>query len=236
MNQEMFNSQVLQVMTEQDELAHEPQAQQSQNEAAEQARPAPRKLLHVGCGTARPERMPACFTNGQWQEIRLDIDQSVAPDIIASITDLSPVEDASMDAVWSSHNLEHLNAFEVPTALTEFRRVLKEDGFALITLPDLRAIARHVLADNLTNTLYESPAGPITPLDVIFGHQASIEKGNHYMAHRTGFTASTLGQALLDAGFDEVRVHEGKRWDLWAVATMPSTPGDLFDELDGVVP
>lgn len=195
-----------------------------------------RVFLHVGCGMARPERLPEVFRSPQWKEIRLDIDPSVKPDIIASLTDMSPVATASVDAIWSSHNLEHLNSFEVPMALAEFRRVLKPDGFALITLPDMRAIAKHVVADNLDATLYESPAGPISPLDVIFGHQASIEEGNHFMAHRTGFTASTLGRALIDAGFEEVRVHEGKRWDLWAVATMPETPETLFEELDGVVP
>ncbi|SFV03157.1 class I SAM-dependent methyltransferase [Pseudoduganella namucuonensis] len=192
-------------------------------------------LLHVGCGAARPERLPAYFRNAQWREIRLDIDPKVQPDIIGSITNLGGIPDGCMDAIWSSHNLEHLNWHEVPSALAEFRRVLKPDGFALISVPDLRAIARHIVEDDLTGTLYESAAGPITALDVVFGHQASLRNGNHYMAHRTGFTATTLGQALADAGFHEARVHEGSRWDLWAIATMPATSGDLFGRLSGVM-
>jgi SAM-dependent methyltransferase len=196
---------------------------------------APRQLLHVGCGKARRERLPACFHDPHWRELRLDIDPQVEPDIIGSITDLSAIASATVDAIWSSHNLEHLNSFDVPTALAEFKRVLKPDGFALISVPDLRAIARHIADDELSVPLYQSAAGPISALDVVFGHQASLAGGNVYMAHRTGFTASTLGQALLDAGFDEVRVHAGQRWDLWAVATMPSTSADLFDELAGVM-
>jgi hypothetical protein len=114
--------------------------------------------------------------------------------------------------------------------------VLKPSGFALITLPDLRAVARHIADDLLEEPLYVSPSGPISALDIVFGHQASIAQGNHYMAHRTGFTARTLGQALVNAGFAEVRVHEGTRLDLWAVATMPETPESVFEDLAGVLP
>lgn len=203
---------------------------------ADESMVAVRRVLHVGCGPARPGRLPVCFKTGGWQEIRLDIDPGVRPDIIASITDLSLVESGSMDAVWSSHNVEHLNAHEVPQALAEFRRVLKPDGFALITLPDMRAVARYIAEDRLDQPLYQSPVGPITPLDIMFGHQASIAHGNHYMAHRTAFTATTLGQALVEAGFEEVRVHEGRRWDLWAIATMPETDEGLFATMEGVIP
>ena len=194
-----------------------------------------RQLLHVGCGWAGQDRLPSVFKTGAWQEIRFDIDPQVQPDILGSITDLQDLADASVDAIWSSHNLEHLHSFEVPVALAEFKRVLKPDGFALISLPNLRAIARHIANDQLTQPLYQSPAGPISPLDILFGHQPSQAAGNHFMAHRTGFTATTLGQSLIDAGFHEVRVHEGKRWDLWAIATQPHTSPTLFDQLAEVM-
>lgn len=192
-------------------------------------------LLHIGCGSAGPERLPVYFRTPQWSEIRADIDPAVKPDIVCSMLDLSPIASASIDAIWSSHNLEHLSWFEVPVALAEFRRVLKPDGFALMNVPDLRAIARYILEDKLTDSLYNSAAGPISPLDMVFGHQRSMQAGNAYMAHKTGFTANTLGQALADAGFDEVRVHEGSRWDLWGLACMPSTPDDVFTRLAGVL-
>lgn len=194
-----------------------------------------RQLLNVGCGTAGPNRLPAYFRDPAWQEIRLDIDPGVAPDIIGSTTDLSAIESACIDAVWSSHNLEHLHVFEVPAALAEFKRVLRNDGFALITLPDLRAVARYIVNDRLCEPMYHSAAGPISPLDVLFGLQSSVKSGNAYMAHRSGFTATSLGQCLLEAGFSEIRVHEGRRWDLWAIATMPATRSTIFEELAGVV-
>jgi len=194
-----------------------------------------RRLLHVGCGPANKARLPVSFQAAHWQEIRLDIDPGVQPDIIGTITGMPAVASASMDALYSSHNLEHLHAYQVPRALAEFKRVLKADGFVLITLPDMRAVARHIAQDRLDEPLYQSAAGPITALDIIFGHQAAIERGNDYMAHRTGFSANTLGRHLIEAGFHEVRVHEGRNLDLWAIATMPKTAPTVFDELANVI-
>lgn len=175
-------------------------------------------LLHIGCGSTPKARLPACFKAPAWHEVRLDIDAAVKPDITASLTDMSAVASASVDAVWSSHNLEHLEGFEVPTALAEIRRVLKPGGFALITLPDLQRVAQLIAEGRGDEVMYVSPAGPITPLDMLFGHQASLAGGNCYMGHRTGFTADRLGNALTRAGFDEVRVLKGNSFDLWALA------------------
>ncbi|MCK2097701.1 class I SAM-dependent methyltransferase [Thauera aromatica] len=180
--------------------------------------PGPRTLLHVGCGTASPKRMPACFQGSDWQEVKLDIDPTVRPDIVASITDMAAVANASVDAVWSSHNLEHLETHQVPTALSEIRRVLRPGGFALINLPNLERIAQLITQGRLEDVLYTSPAGPVTALDMLFGHSPAIQRGNHYMAHRTGFTAKRLGAQLTQAGFSEVRITPGTSYDLWAVA------------------
>jgi predicted SAM-dependent methyltransferase len=179
-----------------------------------------RVVLHVGCGPYNPNKLHAVFRKPGWRELRLDINPEVKPDIVASMLSMPMVGDASVDAVWSSHNLEHLYAHEVPVALAEFLRVLKAGGLALITLPDLQRVAELVAADKLEDTAYMSPAGPIAPLDTIYGHRASIARGNIYMAHNTGFTAKTLGAALARAGFVRVDVKRNN-FDLWAVAYKP---------------
>jgi predicted SAM-dependent methyltransferase len=178
-------------------------------------------VLNVGCGYPLRQKLHRHFHGPEWREVRLDLDPSVRPDIVCSITDMRPVSANSIDAVWSSHNLEHLQRHEVPLALGEFIRVLKPQGLLLLTLPDLQQVAQLVVDDQLEDLAYQSPSGPVTPLDMIFGHTASLARGNRFMAHRTGFTARTLDQALVEAGFVEVRLRAGGSFDLWATAYKP---------------
>lgn len=177
---------------------------------------AQKTVLHVGCGPKRKETLHPTFHGPEWRERRLDINPGVAPDIVASITDLSIVDTDSVDAVWSSHNLEHLYPHEVPLALKEFYRVLKPEGFLLITMPDLQEVARLIVEDKLEETAYVSPAGPIAPIDILYGFRPSIAQGNVFMAHRTGFTSTSLKNHLYRAGF-----RQGKVWAesfaIWAI-------------------
>jgi predicted SAM-dependent methyltransferase len=181
-----------------------------------------RMLLHVGSGRAGPQRLHAAFRGPDWIERRLDIDPAVKPDIVASITDMkAAVADASHHALYASHTLEHLHTHEVPVALAEFRRVLAPDGFALLRTPDLAAVAEALLSHGPDHVAYVAPAGPITPLDMLYGHNRSIRKGQSVMAHHTGFTAERLGRLLLGAGFAEARALPLPEFELWAVAFMP---------------
>ena len=83
-----------------------------------------KRVLHVGCGIYAEEKLHGVFRGSDWQEIRVDIDPAVKPDIQASITDLRKhVLDASVDAIWSSHNIEHVYDHEVDRVLREFVRV-----------------------------------------------------------------------------------------------------------------
>ncbi len=190
--------------------------------AAPRSREAPlatsRTVLNVGCGYPLRQRLHRCFHGPEWREIRLDIDPAVRPDILCSITDMSVVASASVDAIWSSHNLEHIHCHEVPAALGEFLRVLKPTGLLLLTLPDLQQVAELVAADQLEDQAYISPSGPVTPLDMIFGHTPSLAQGHSHMAHKTGFTRRSLEKLLAESGFVQVRVQRGGAFDLWATA------------------
>lgn len=179
-----------------------------------------RKFLHVGCGPARQGAKTPGFEGPDWAEIRLDIDPAVTPDLLGTITDLSAVQTGTVDAVYSSHNIEHLYPHEVPLALGEFKRVLKDDGFVSITCPDLVAVAQFIATRGLDETAYLSGMGPITPVDMLFGHRESLSKGNLFMAHRTGFSAQTMMTAMKQAGFGKIAVvTRPSQFVLWAIAT-----------------
>ena len=177
-------------------------------------------FLHVGCGQNRKEQTTRGFNTPEWHELRLDIDANVNPDIVGTMTDMSALADASVDALFSSHNIEHLYPHDVPLALKEFLRVLKPDGFVVITCPDLQPVCALVAEDKLVDTAYVSAAGPITPLDILYGHRVSMALGNHYMAHRCGFTKKVMLATLQAAGFGAVAIISRPQYfDLYALAS-----------------
>lgn len=180
-----------------------------------------RQFLHVGCGPKRKDQTTRGFNTPEWTEIRFDIDESVQPDLIGTMTDMSAVADASVDAIFSSHTIEHLYPHEVPMALKEFWRVLTPDGFLVVTCPDLRSVCQLVAEDKLTEPAYVAPAGPIAPLDILYGHRPSMARGNLYMAHRCGFTQKVLVATLQAAGFSAIasKARGAPHFDLWALAS-----------------
>ena len=181
-------------------------------------------FLHVGCGRKNKSRCRG-FNNDNWKEIRFDIDKNVNPDIVGTLIDMKSVETASVDAVYSSYNIDHIYPHQVPIALREFYRVLKEDGIVVITCQDIQGVCEIIAQDKLLEPLYESPIGPISPIDILFGSRKLIAGGNEYMAHKGGFTYSALNGSLYEAGF-KVRVG-GRRletWELWIVAFKQKKP------------
>ena len=157
-------------------------------------------LLNVGCGWSNKSQIKG-FNNDNWKEIRLDINNAVKPDIIGTLTDMSLIETASVDAIYSSYNLDHIYAHEVPIALKEFYRVLNEDGIAVVKCPDIQTVCELIAQDKLLEFLYESDIGPVYPIDVIYGNRKQIQMGNEYMAKKVGFTYSALNGAFAEAGF-----------------------------------
>lgn len=151
-----------------------------------------KRILHAGCAD---HALPAWFA--PCEEVRLDIDPVYKPDVVASLTDLGDI--GHFDGVYCSHVLEHLYPHEVPIALGEFRRVLNPGGWLLIFVPDLEDIRP------TEEILYQSPSGPITGLDLIYGVRPSV-KECVFMAHHTGFTSPTMRTELEVAGFSRIEV------------------------------
>jgi hypothetical protein len=198
--------------------------------------PPPRVFANLGCGPRGSELKPSIFYD--WHELRVDIDPAVAPDVVADLTDLAAIPDASVQGVWCSHCIEHLYRHQVPQALAEIRRILSVEGVACIIVPDLQTVANAIVADKLLDTLYDAPAGPITAHDVLFGYERDISRGRLAMAHHCGFTPSALVATLKDAGFDEFVVVRRSNLELAAVAhnskwTSIRMRDALVDQLHG---
>jgi SAM-dependent methyltransferase len=196
-----------------------------------------KRLLHVGCGAREAARLPPIFLDGTWDETRLDNAREVEPDLVAPVTDMSVVPAGSFDAVFSSHDFQRLHAHEVPMAARECARVLAPDGFALILCPDLQSVAQWIADGDLYATLYEAPAGPIAPIDIIFGYRPELERGNVHIAHRTGFSQRTLAEYLVNNGFAQASVRrEPENHGLVAIGFREDNPNIVATgESDGGV-
>jgi hypothetical protein len=189
-----------------------------------------RVVLNVGCG---PKGRMHGFTGlADWREVRMDIDPGVHPDVLGSMTDMTTVATGSIDAIVSSHNIEHLYPHEVPLALAEFVRVLKADGMVLITCPDLQSVCARVARGDLASPLYTSGAGPIAAIDILYGLRSAMAAGNLYMAHRCGFTLDVLANTLRACGFARcVGQVRPEQFDLWMLASKGSLDDDALHQL-----
>lgn len=182
-------------------------------------------LCNLGSGYSQILRqlVDASVFDG-WRELRIDVDPECRPDIVANLMDMSQVvADSSVDLIYCSHVLEHFYGHQVPFVLSEFTRILRPEGAAVLRLPDLSLVMCRTGDFDPERVLYHSPAGPITALDVLYGHRKSVAKGNHFMAHRTGFTETSIARHLLDVGFVEVQTRPGPSAEFCAVAIREKT-------------
>jgi ubiquinone/menaquinone biosynthesis C-methylase UbiE len=177
-------------------------------------------VLNVGCGGVEIHHS---FKG--WAETRLDIDPKVKPDIVADLLHMPIRFEVNFDAVYCQHCLEHLYYHEVPVALSEFYRVLRPGGIVFIGVPDLRQVAWKVACGNLEGVLYESPAGPVSAIDCIYGHRKFLESGNIHQLHKTGFTPGTLKKKMKAAGFGNLKV-EDDGINIWASGVKDGKTSD----------
>lgn len=187
--------------------------------------------VNLGCGPRGNTRLPGMFAG--WRELRVDADPRAEPDLVADITDLSAIESSSVSAAWASHCLEHVYLHQVGQAIREVYRILRDDGFFCIMVPDLQAIARYIAEDRLHEVIYQSPAGPVTAHDMLYGFGAFLASGMPMMGHKSGFTPTLLLQTVRKAPFAEIVLRRRSNHELFALACKAPTGSEA--ERDGLL-
>jgi SAM-dependent methyltransferase len=172
-------------------------------------------LLHLGCGGNHaniPEHV----------EIRVDMDEAVKPDIVGGVSDLSWRETGSVDVIIAQHVLEHLEPVEGEAALREWLRVLNEDGYAVIAVPDIREAAKRIAGHFEDRPCFLYGPHEITPMDIIFGGRRHMP--DHLgQRHCWGFTDTMFVRALQAAGFASIALKRDAKF-VQLVAVASSTP------------
>ena len=110
-----------------------------------------------------------------------------------------PFQDASADAIFAEHLLEHLTFPDGVALLRECRRVLRPDGVARVGVPDLdRYVAAYLGRDDIIERVRP---GRLTP---------ALALGEPFFlyGHKCMYDFETMRRALLDAGFTHVEHSE----------------------------
>lgn len=98
-------------------------------EAQLESLPAGSKVLDVGAGGP----INAIIDQSKLDVLRIDVNESLGPDIVMDVTDMSALDDNTFDGVFLMEVLEHVP--EPKLALEEIRRVLKPGGVLIMSVP-----------------------------------------------------------------------------------------------------
>jgi ubiquinone/menaquinone biosynthesis C-methylase UbiE len=171
-------------------------------------------------GAVARQRTTLLFAGSDWEEVRMDPSREAKPDIQASLLDMQAVEDASFDAVFTAHSLERLYPHQVMAALGNCLRVLKENGYLVVICTDIQEACSMIAEDRLLDTAYDAPAGPVTPLDILYGFRPALAAGRLEYACHCGFTAKVLMSSLAESGFGTVWSSKNRKaFSMAAIAT-----------------
>jgi SAM-dependent methyltransferase len=172
--------------------------------APDEQEPEKSSVLNVG-GGSKQIAIPPHYAG--WSHFLLDIAAGPDVDLVLDARELTTLDPGQFDAIYCAHNLEHYYRHDCAKVLAGFAHVLKPSGYADIRVPDMAAVLKSMVNNNLDidDTLYTGPAGPISIHDVIYGWAAQIERsGVDFYAHKRGFTVKSLVAELERAGFAHI--------------------------------
>jgi SAM-dependent methyltransferase len=161
-------------------------------------------LLNIGAGPGGriPGWLSLDYSGTGWCAISgrdMDIDSDVASSGI-------PLGDSTVDAIYCSHFLEHLNWFEGEVFLSECRRVLKPGAGIRLAVPDAdyfikRFMARDEAFFGDINRCYNHWLGNITDTFLWNFLGAFSSHKRNYACHAMFYNFENLSFRLNNAGF-----------------------------------
>jgi SAM-dependent methyltransferase len=154
----------------------------------------------------------------------------------ADLTKGIPHGDGTVDAVYSSHMLEHVTRDQAEFVLRECHRVLRPGGTLRVVVPDLRLLARKYLDGD--RAFFGDHDGPLADAFVRSLYLRSVPKGRlperlarrvlrtDEGGHQWMYDGESMSRLIARAGFRDVRVRAYGEGDHAAAAALDWRPHD----------
>ena len=123
----------------------------------------------------------------------LNIQKKEGVDFIGDISDLSQFENSSVDEIYASHVVEHVNQKNIKKTLIGIHRVLKSNGKFYVSVPDMEVLCRIFIDDKAP------PKVKFHVMRMMFGGQI-----DEFDFHYFGWNFQFLNDFLLDSGFKKI--------------------------------
>jgi SAM-dependent methyltransferase len=126
--------------------------------------------------------------------IKIDYDSKRKPDLCTDIRfSVLPYEDDSVEEIVMFHTIEHIEKKHHVFLLSEFNRVLRKDGYLIITFPEFSKCAKNFIENYKgMREFWEA---------TVFGSQVS--KSDYYVC---AMDSEFLRQQLIDLGFSHITI------------------------------
>ena len=123
----------------------------------------------------------------------LNIQKKEGVDFVGDISDLSQFKDNSIDEIYASHVLEHVEQKKIEETLKGIHRVLNENGKFYISVPDMDLLCK----------IFIDPKAPqpvkMHVMRIMFGGQI-----DEYDFHYFGWNLQIMKDFLLKTGFKKI--------------------------------
>lgn len=141
--------------------------------------------LHLGCGR---RHIPGF--------VHIDAVDYPHVDHVATIDNLSFIQDSSVDLIYNCHVLEHFKRRDVERVLREWHRVLKPGGVLRISVPDFAKLCE----------VYQRYGKLDLVIGALFGRQDYL-----YNIHYNVFDFASLSDLLHRSGFTNVQYYDWRQ-------------------------
>ncbi len=136
----------------------------------------------------------------------------------ADATNRIPLPDSSVEVLYASHVVEHLDRSEIRRFLEEAHRVLAPSGIIRIAVPDLRKLVDQYVTSGDADAFVESTLLTVEQPKTVLGRVKHLIVGNRH--HLWMYDGKSMCQVLLAHGFSSPRI-------LDPGASKIATPGGL---------